>query len=229
MKLGVLSSGGKDGLYSAYVMKKQNYELSCIISIKSRNPDSFMFHTPNIHLSELQAEAMGLPILVQETAGEKEEELTDLTKAIEKAKKDFHIEGIVVGAIFSNYQRERVEKVCDKFGLKIFAPLWHKSQEDYIRELIKNDFRVIITAIAAEGLDRSFLGKEIDENLIKELIIINKKNKMNLAGEGGEYESLVLDCPLFKKKIIVEKAEILTENAFTGRFIIQKALLDKSK
>jgi diphthine-ammonia ligase len=225
MKIGVLSSGGKDGLYSANIMKKQNYELGCIISIKSKNLDSYMFHTPNIHLSELQAQAMELPIIIQETEGEKEEELNDLTSAIERAKKQFNIQGIVVGAIFSNYQRERVEKICDKSGLKVFAPLWHKSQEEYLKELVKNGFKAIITAIAAEGLDKSFLGKEINEAIITKLISINKKNNINVAGEGGEYESLVLDCPLFKKKIRIVDAEVKMQDECTGKYTILNAEL----
>ena len=129
VKLGVLFSSGKDSTYAAYLMQRQNYKLTCLITIKSENKESYMFHTPAIELSKLQAKAMELPLLMIKTRGEKEVELKDLGRALSLAKKKYHIEGIVSGAIFSTYQRDRVEKVCDKLGLKIFSPLWHKPQE----------------------------------------------------------------------------------------------------
>jgi diphthine-ammonia ligase len=228
MKLGVLFSSGKDSCYSAYLMKKQNYSLSCLITIKSSNPDSYMFHTPNIHLTELQAKAMELPILFQETTGKKEDELKDLEIALKKAQKDFKIQGIVTGALFSDYQRERIEKIAEKLDLEVFSPLWHKDQEEEMRELIENDFKIIFSSIAAYGLDKKWLGKIITNEDIDKLVKLNKKCKINIAGEGGEFESLTLDCPLFKKKLEILESKKVMENECTGRYVIEKSnLVDK--
>ncbi len=228
LKLGVLFSGGKDSTYAAYIMQKQNYELTCLITLKSKNPDSYMFHTPAIEMTELQAEAMGLPIVVQETPGEKEIELQDLQRALKTAKEQYHLDGIISGALFSTYQRDRIEKICDQLGLKIFAPLWHKPQEEELWELVRNRFEIIITAIAAEGLSEKWLGRKIDDRFIQEMTVLNQKVGLNVAGEGGEFESLVLDCPLFKKKVEILEAEKKMTSANTGRLIIKKAVL-KSK
>ncbi len=225
LKLGVLFSGGKDSTYAAYIMKKQNYELACLITVKSANQDSYMFHTPAIEMTELQAEAMALPIVVQETTGEKEKELVDLEKAVKLAKKKYNLDGLVSGALFSTYQRDRIEKIADKLGLKIFAPLWHKPQEEELRELIQQRFEVIITSISAEGLDESWLGRKIDGDVIAAMVRLNRKIGINVAFEGGEAESLVLDCPLFRKKIGVVDAEKVMESKNTGRLIIKRAIL----
>ncbi|MBU2589747.1 MAG: diphthine--ammonia ligase [Nanoarchaeota archaeon] len=229
LRLGALFSSGKDSSYALYVMQKRNYSVNCLITLKSKNQDSYMYHTPNIHLTKLQAKAMSIPIITQITLGEKEEELKDLRIALEKAKKKYKIDGIVTGALFSNYQRERIEKVCDEAGLKVFAPLWHKNQESAMREIINEGFEFIFSSIAADGLDKHWLGRIITEEDVNELVKLNKKNGLNIAGEGGEFESLVLNAPFFKSKLFIKSSEIKMFSENTGRFIIKKAKLVKKK
>jgi len=225
LRLGALISSGKDSVYAMYVMMKQNYKVECMISIKSSNKDSFMFHTPGIEMAEMQSKAIGIPLIEQKTKGEKEKELVDLKKALEKAKKEYKIDGIITGALFSNYQRERIEKIADSLGLKIFSPLWHIDQETLLREIIGNGFKFMITKIAADGLDKSWLGKEITENDIDRLVEINKKIGFNIAGEGGEYESLMTDGPIFNKKIKIEKSAVKMESPICGELLIKKVKL----
>jgi len=228
MKLGILFSSGKDSCYSTYLMK--GYNISCLITIKSKNPDSYMYHTPNIHLAELQAKAMQIPIILQETTRKKEHELKDLEKALIKAKQKYKIQGIITGALFSEYQRDRIEKIAKELKLKVFSPLWHKDQEEVMREIIKNNFKIIFSSIAADGLDKSWLNKIITNEDIDKLVKLNRKNGLNIAGEGGEFESLVLDCPLFKKKIKVLESEIKEESKNTAKLNIKKAkLIQKNK
>jgi len=205
MRLGVLFSGGKD---SAYVCWKamQHEDVACLISVISENEESYMFHTPNIELTRLQAEAIGLPLLVQETKGEEEKELEDLRMAMERAKKEYGIEGIVTGAIASVYQATRVQRICDELGLWCFNPLWQKDQTRHIGDIVDDGFDVMITGVFARPLTH-LLGKKIDKHLVEELASLEKKHKINPAGEGGEIETLVLDGPIFRRKIIIKDAE----------------------
>src|SRR3989344_685418 len=124
MKLGVLFSGGKDSTFAAYLAKRNGYEISCLISIVSENKESYMFHTPSISKTEKQAKAMGIPIIIQKTKGEKEKELDDLKNAIKKAVRKFKIEGIATGAVESVYQTSRIQKICNELDLECFNPLW---------------------------------------------------------------------------------------------------------
>lgn len=211
MKLGVLFSGGKDSTYTTYLAKKEGYELACLITLYSENPDSYMFHTPSIKKTEKQAEAMSLPMLIVKTKGQKEKELTDLENAIEKAKKDYKIEGIVTGALHSVYQAYRIQKICDELGLECFNPLWQKDEFEYLDELIKNNFKVIITGVSAYPLDSSWLGREINKEFIKDVKELHQKYKIHPAGEGGEFETFVLDCPLFQKPLEVKNKKISGE------------------
>ena len=224
LRLGALVSSGKDSLYAMYVMQRQNYKISCMITLKSKNLDSYMFHTPTTDLVKLQSEASGIPFIEHETEGEKEKELNDLKKALQKAKEAFNIDGIITGALFSNYQRERIEKVADSLGLKVFSPLWHIDQETEIREIINQGFKFIITKVAAEGLDKTWLSKVITNQDVDKLLKLNQKAGLNIAFEGGEAETLVLDCPLFKKQIKIEQSEI-KKDGIVATLIIKKAAL----
>jgi len=227
MKLAALISGGKDSIYSAFRASKGN-ELVCIISFKSKRNDSYMFHIPNIELVKLQAESMNLPLIFAESSGIKEKELKDIKKALQLAIKKYKIEGVVSGALASNYQKERIDNICKELKIESIAPLWHIEPKKYLKELIKNNFKIIMVGIAAEGLDESWLGRELNTVAIEELKILNDKVKFHLGFEGGEAETFVLDCPLFKKRIVVEEAEKRMESKYCGQYNIKKVkLVDK--
>lgn len=223
MKLGVLFSGGKDSTYATFLAKKEGYEIVCFISLFSENKESFMFHTPSISRVENQAERMGLKIILQKTRGEKEKELSDLKKAIKKAIKEHGIEGIVTGAVESIYQASRIQKICHELNIECFNPLWQKDQIEILEDLIKNNFKAILTGVFAYPLNQKWLGREIDEKFILEIKKLNEKYKINPAGEGGEYESFVLDCPLFKKPLEVVGFEDFStgENSWRREIILK--------
>lgn len=226
MKVGILFSGGKDSCYSTYLAKKQGYEIACLISIKSRRDDSYMFHIPNIDLVKVQAKALNLPLIFLESSGIKEVELKDLKKALKIAKKEYKIQGIFSGAIASYYQKKRIDRLCVQLKLKSFAPLWQKNPSEYIKELISNKFDVRITGIAADGLNKSWLGRKIDNKCLTDLKKLNKTKGVHIALEGGEAETIVLNCPLFKKKIKIVQAEKVMENTCTGHYSIKKVKLE---
>ncbi len=224
-RLGALISGGKDSWYAAQIQASKYYPIACLITLQSANPHSFMFHTPNINLVKLQGKASDIPLVLQKTPGVKETELADLKKALTKAQKNFKLDGIVNGALYSNYQRERLEVLCDELGLKAYSPLWHKNQEHELKELIRKKFDIVITAIACAGMDKTWLGKKLTEHTLLELKKLHEKYGINVAGEGGEYETFILDCPLFKKKIEIKQAKIRMQNDNTGVWEIKKATL----
>jgi len=222
MKLGVLYSGGKDSTYALDLADRAKNKVVCLISIKSENKDSYMFHTPNIDITSLQSESLDIPLIKKITKGEKEIELKDLENAIKEAKKKYGIEGIVTGAVESVYQGTRIQKICDKLKLWCFNPLWQFNQIDLLNELIKNKYEIIISSIAAYPLDESWLGRKIDKKAILELKNLKEKYGINPAGEGGEFESLVINCPKFDKKIRIKKSEKEYKNN-VGRYNILEA------
>ena len=202
----------------------EQHSIECLLTLISKNPASYMFHTVNIELTELQAKALGLPIMQRQTTGEKEKELADLESLIGEAIKEHGIEGVVSGAIRSTYQASRIQRICDELKIHCLNPLWHQDEIDLLKECLQRGFSIIITGVFAYGLTEELLGKAINEEIIEKLEFLKKKYGINPAGEGGELETLVLDAPLFKKRIEIVKAKKRYKNN-AGVFEIKKARL----
>lgn len=216
MKVACLLSGGKDSLFSFFLVKHYSWDISCFITIDSKNKSSYLFHTPKISKTKEIADSLRIPLIIQETKGEKEDELDDLRIAIKKAIQEYQIEGIVVGAIKSEYQRIRMNEVCYENNIKFFAPMWHKDEKTLLQEMIHSDFKIVFSGIFAYGLNTNMLGKEIDYKILKELEKINEKMQISFCGEGGEYESLVIDMPDYLNPIDISNSKKEIESDIVG-------------
>lgn len=202
MKLAALISGGKDSSFAINKAMQEGHVITDLVTIMPANEDSYMFHSANIHITGLISEACGIPLTSVASSGEKEKELDDLKEALCRVK----VDGVAVGAIASEYQASRVRRICDELGLSMYAPLWHNEPETLLREMIKcMDIRIV--KVAAGGMDESWLGRKFDEKLIEDLKALNRKYRFHIAGEGGEYETLVLDAPYYKKRINLLETE----------------------
>ena len=184
MKVGILFSGGKDSTYAAYLAKRE-HEVTCLVTLNPDREDSYMFHFPDLQWTGLQARTMGIPQVVVRTVGEKEVELQDLSRALKTARDQFSVEGVFSGALASVYQKSRVERVCSELGLQSFAPLWQIEPKTHLLNLIREGFDMIITGVAALGLDESWLGRRLDVSMVEELLELQRKYGMHAALEGG--------------------------------------------
>ncbi len=209
MRLACLFSGGKDSTYSLYLVKKLNHEVVCLITIHPHSDESLLFHYPNSFIASKLADAIDLPLIENySTSLDKEKEIDRLYDALKQAKSRYSIDGIVHGTIASQFQLKIFNQICNRLSLKIFSPLWGIDTDRYYKELIENKFKVIITRVAALGLDKSWLGKTIDKETINILRKNSKRFKFNLNFEGGEAETIVLDCPLYRKQIVIGESKI---------------------
>ncbi len=210
MRLGALFTGGKDSTYSAFLAGKDN-EVVCLMNMYSENKDSYMFHTVGDKLLEMQADALSIPLERYKTKGIKEEELFDLRHFILDIKERYGIEGVVSGALASEYQYNRINAILKDLKLASITPLWHVDIEKYLNDLIKNGFHAMIVSVSADGLDENWLGKEINREELANLIDLSRKYRFNLGFEGGEAETAVLDGPNFKYRIKIEKSSIVRD------------------
>lgn len=189
-KLAALVSGGKDSWYAMETMIRLNYEIACAVVMISENQESWMFHVPWVEKVPPLLEKLGIPVIVKHTQGDKEGEVHDLEIALEEARMK-GAEGVVSGAISSEYQRRRIERVAEHLGLSSHAPLWGIDQTAYMRRLAKEGFRFKIVSATCDGLDDSWVGKSIGPGEVEELIRLAEKYRFNPAGEGGEYETFI--------------------------------------
>jgi ABC transporter with metal-binding/Fe-S-binding domain ATP-binding protein len=220
MRVAALCSGGKDSSLALWLAMKQGHEVAHIVAMIPRRADSWMFHFSNVRLIDLFADCVGLPLIKAETSGEREVELEDLKRVLQT----LDIEGVVSGAIASSYQKSRIDRICEELGLKSITPLWGRVPLELLRELIAAGFEAIVTSVSAEGFDESWLGRKLDEAAVCDLLELNRRYKVNLIGEGGEYESLVLYAPFFNKRIEPVEIEHVWRGT-NGYLIIKQAKL----
>lgn len=212
MRLAVLFSGGKDSTYAAFVMSQMGHQISALVSIHPSDPHSWIFHTPNLKFVPKMAEVMGLPLVMRESTGEEGSDL----EALKEALSAVDVDGVVTGAIASDYQWDRINGVCQELDLKVFSPLWRKDQQLLLEDMVSSGLRAVLVSISAEGLGPEWLGRELDGGALADLKRVAERTGMNLAGEGGEYETLVLDSPLHRAPLrMVDAAMQLTRDGGT--------------
>ncbi|VVB66407.1 Diphthamide synthase [Candidatus Gugararchaeum adminiculabundum] len=197
MKVACLYSGGKDSNYAYFWAISQGFEVELMTMVSGEN--SMMFHHPNTKWCKLQAEAIGAKITFVETGNENE--LGDLKNALAKMK----IQGVVSGAVASEYQKQRIEEIAEELKLASYSPLWRKGI-GFLRELCE-EFEIILSSVSAQGLGKEWLGRKIDSAALGEIEKLNKKFGVDPFFEGGEAETFVCNAPFFKKRIEIKKAE----------------------
>ncbi|MCI4371395.1 MAG: diphthine--ammonia ligase [Thermoplasmata archaeon] len=203
MRVATLFSGGKDSTYATYVAMQRGWEVTQLVSIDPEDRDSMMFHVPNLHLTPLLAEAMGLPLMTETAVPGEAGEL----EALRRVFRRLDVDGIVVGAIASDYQHERVNRIADETGLRVFAPLWRHDPQRLIQDYLAAGFTIVFSSVSAEGLDASWLGRIWDERTIEDLLRLQRDRGVHPCGEGGEFETLVLDGPPFHQRVEILRAE----------------------
>jgi ABC transporter with metal-binding/Fe-S-binding domain ATP-binding protein len=220
MRVAVLATGGKDSALALHRVLNEGHEAAYLATMIPLREDSWMFHYPNIRLVDLFAEAAEIPLVKAETSGVKEEEVEDLKSLVA----GLDVDGIVSGAIASEYQKTRIEGICRELNLKWLAPLWHEQPLGILKEILNLKFEVIMTGVYAYGFGQEWLGRKIDEATVDALMELNKQYGVSPVGEGGEYETLVLDAPFLKKKIVVVRAEKVWKGQ-SGYYLIDEARL----
>lgn len=223
MKLAALFSGGKDSTYAAHIMEMQGHTVSDLVSVIPSDMHSWLFHTPNLHLVPLMAEAMGKSLTTRESVGTEEDDL----RALEEALSGLQVEGVITGALASDYQWDRINGVCERLGLPVYSPLWRKDQKMLMMDMVSSGLRSMIVGVSAEGLDGSWLGRFIDGHLLEELEIVAEGHGFNLSGEGGEYETLVIDSPMYGSPIEIVDTEIETSRDGGRLTVIRAGLGDR--
>jgi len=219
MRLCALYSGGKDSTYAMYLLHQKGYEFSALISVVPESTYPMLFHSPAMEFAELFGEALGIEqqiIRRLDSMGE-EEMLYDAVRTAYARKAD----GLVTGAILSDYQHARMDAACSAYGLRCFSPLWRKSPSVILRDIVDAGIEAVITSVSAEGLGEGMVGRRLDMDVVEELLRLHEEYGLNTAGEGGEYETLVLDSPMHRKKLAIEEWDLKKEG-MACRMVIGK-------
>ena len=208
-----LFSGGKDSSYALHRAMVEGLDVTHLLTVHPP-ADSFMYHVPATELASLAAESVGLPLVevesgvsaedVADAGAQGDRELEPLETAVADLAGDVDLAGVTAGAVESAYQTDRLEAMCDRLGLELFAPLWQREPRALAEAMLEAGFEVRIVQVAAEGLDASWLGRTLDREAFTELEALHERHGVHVLGEGGEFETLVTDGPHMARPIELE-------------------------
>lgn len=216
-----LVSGGKDSVYATYLADCQGFTVDELLTLEPSDPESFLFHTPHLGLVPLLAQAWGkrhraIRIAEQGEAAEQE--------ALERGLREGR-GPVVAGAIASSYQWSRLLAVCDRVGRPLYVPLWGKDGGTVVEQEISAGLDIRLVHLAAESLTPELAGRRLDPALLQELARRRREvRSLHLAGEGGEFETAVVDAPFLSARIAWDSEEKVTEGYVT-RLVVHGARL----
>jgi diphthine-ammonia ligase len=199
-------SGGKDSCLAAYLALGQGYKISHLVNFISQEFKRVSFHGTEARLIQLQSQAIGIPLLQKLTTWESYEQ--EFKEAVQSLLPK-GIKGMVFGDIYLDEHREWVERVCGELGITAIEPLWNKDTEEVFSGFVDAGFEAIIVSASDELIDEGWVGQRLGRKFLSYL----KTRNVDLCGENGEYHTLVVNGPLFKRKIeIIESKTINRDN-----------------
>lgn len=206
MRVIALLSGGKDSVSAVDVARGFGWDVVAALVLRPAQDDAWMFHTPNLGVVAGVADCLDLPLVEAKVRSGQAEEVEDLEAALRDAKARHQLDGLVSGALASEYQRTRLDLVGHRLGLRTFAPLWHKEPRGYMATLAGPGWDVRFSRTAADGVPNAWAGKRLDGAKVDAMA--RHAARPHIAGEGGEYETLVLDAPSYRSRIVVDRAHV---------------------
>jgi len=209
-----LFSGGKDSSWALYRALEDGLNVERLLTVHP-SEESYMYHVPETQLAGLAAESIGIDhvsvdpgdleaIDADDAAAQGDAELEPLEAALTDLASEIDLAGVTAGAIESEFQTNRIQAMCDRLEIDLFAPLWQRDPEELAAEMLEAGFEITILQVAAYGLDESWLGRTLDSDAVDDLRALNDEYSVHLLGEGGEFETFVTNGPHMDRRIKLE-------------------------
>ncbi|MFD1634056.1 diphthine--ammonia ligase [Haloplanus ruber] len=209
-----LFSGGKDSSWALYQALEDGLNVTRLVTVHP-GEDSYMYHTPATDLAALAAESIGIDLLdvdpgdlgaaaATDAGAQGDAELEPLEAALRELAETDGLSGVTAGAVESEFQTSRIEAMCDRLGIDLFAPLWQRDPVELGEAMLDAGFEILIVQVAAGGLDESWLGRRLDADALDDLVALEDSHGVHPLGEGGEFETLVIDAPHMRRPIELE-------------------------
>lgn len=248
MRFLALVSGGKDSIYNMQLAINDGNTPVCLLNMKmNEEKDSFMFQYAGNALLPGISECLGLPLHMVETKGvskireieysaTEDDEIEELFQAVQALLQKYAFTAVSVGAISSVYQYNRVKNVCDRLHLEMLGYLWGMNQKELLNRMIKDGICAVV--VKGGGYMSSLVGEPLSVVLtkysehIKDEIEKHKgltESDFNICGEGGEYETITLNAPIFTKRIEIVKTNMLDDgHGVKSLEVLEYKVVDKN-
>jgi ABC transporter with metal-binding/Fe-S-binding domain ATP-binding protein len=206
-----LFSGGKDSSWALYRALETGHPVERLVTVHPEG-DSYMYHTPATHLADLAAESIGIQLVAVEpddfaaaeatdSGAQGDAELEPLEAALQELDAEVGVAGLTAGAVESEFQTSRIQAMADRLGADLYAPLWQEDPRALAEEMLDAGFDIRIVQVAAAGLDESWLGRRLDADALADLEALHEEYGVHILGEGGEFETIVVDGPHMDRAI----------------------------
>jgi len=202
-------SGGKDSCLACYLATVRGLKVSYLANMITEDGARSMTHGQSSELLQVQSQAIGIPLIQRQTTWNSYE--AEFKKMLQALKQE-GIDGGVFGDIDLDEHREWVERVCREVDIVPHLPLWGERQDKLLRDFVNFGFEAIVVTTKADLLGQEWLGRKIDLDFISQLLELQKTKNITPCGEAGEYHTLVIDGPLFQKRMeILETRKTLKD------------------
>jgi len=243
MRVLALASGGKDSCYNMMLAERAGHEVVALATLLPpsgvEEADSMMYQSVCVRHVATIAAAMQLPHFTATVTGACEshqrgydtpvqrDEVEDMFALLQRVKAEVDFDAVSSGAIFSDYQRARVENVCGRLGVASLALLWHREQKALLDDMLQDGLKAVLVKVAGAGLEAKHCGMELAA-VRDHLHQLEQRFGSHVCGEGGEFETFTLDCPLYKRRIVIEESRTVTQPGDVAYLVIERlALVDK--
>lgn len=216
MKFVMSYSCGKDSTLALHKMVEQGHDPVCLLVMVKQEEARSWFHGADRALLSQYKRALELPMLVCPSEGENYH--LAFEEGLRRAK-DMGAQGACFGDIDIEGNRRWEEERCQAAGLEPFFPLWQCGREESVAELISLGYRCLVKSVDKSVLPLSLLGKEINS----ETVAVMKAAGIDVCGENGEYHTLAVDGPVFKKPLAFQTGRVLE---FGSRAVIEVCAQD---
>jgi len=212
-------SGGKDSCFACYRAICKGYDISYLVNFISKEYKRVSFHGTEDKLIQLQAEALGMPLLQKETTGNGyEQEFKEAVRSLIPEG----IKGMIFGDIYLQEHKDWVERVCGELGIEAVEPLWGEKSEKILLEFMDAGFEAIIVSAKVDLFGKEWIGQKVNRDFFKYV----KENSVDICGENGEYHTLVVNGPVFKKKLEITESKTIARDGYWFLDTVKYSLLD---
>ncbi len=224
MKVAVMYSGGKDSTMVLKYALDKGWKVETLISIKPKSTESFLYQYTTVEWTKLSSDALDIPLIhiKSEKIGPKEE-----ADELEKIFKDLKVDAILVGGVgLQKTQIREWKRVANRFNIDLIVPYHNLTSEELFDKTIDSGFNIMLTDVATDGLGPEWIGKKLSKDNVQEFKRLSKKFGFDILGEGGYYNTLVTDGPIFNKRIeIINSSKIWDNKTSSGYLEIEEAKL----
>lgn len=214
-------SGGKDSCFALYKAFSEGAKVTHIVNFVSHEYKRVRFHGVPAGIIRAQADALGIALVQKETTPKGyEAEFKEAVAALAQNG----VKSIICGDIHLADSRDWIEKLSAEIGLKVIEPLWGRSSKEVLAEFIDSGFEATIVSAQADIFDKSWVGRKIDADFLRDIMMIKG---IDVCGENGEYHTLVRNGPIFTKRIEIEDCEVVRKSTHWFLDILSYDLIAK--